>query len=660
MKRLLLPLAFALAVFTGCGDDGPRPPAITISVSPSTVQLNGGETQQFTATVSNTVNTSVTWTVTGGGTIDSSGLYTAPSLVSSQASVTVTARVLADPSKAATGTISLMPIVVSIAPTSPSVGLVTTQPFTANVTGTSNSAVTWTIAGAGCSGTECGLIDSAGVYTAPWCLPSPATVSVTATSVADPTKSSTTTLTTVHSGPSLNGQYAFFFQGTDADGLTQSAGTFVAETDGHLSGGLEDTVRLSGVNTSLSFTGTHSSSCYRRGIITFNDSLSHTSSFAYALDATGDRARFIQLDSTGERGSGLLARQQTSAFDLSQTAGDFAFGYSGSETTMDRVGVIGQFTADGAGSITAGHIDVNLDGVSYANSALSGSYTLSTATGRGTAVFTGGAPLSTTYHLAYYVISVDEAFWISTDAPNSTTPFFGGRVLRQSGGPFALSSLNATGVFHLTGEINGSLQNADVAVGIITPDGSGALSGGPMDENYDTAVNNYSSLTGTYTVDGGGKGRGTIHLDMGGGSTRDLTFYLVSSNTAFLLDGTGSVAGPSVAVGFLEPRSGAPYSAASFEGTYYFGTWGLATQYVPVLSGVAIADGAGHLAGVGDESDIFGNYADVTVFVGSYSVPATGRIAFGPLVFYMISPTRGVVFEADDTQHQPSVIMIEQ
>jgi hypothetical protein len=324
------------------------------------------------------------------------------------------------------------------------------------------------------------------------------------------------------------------------------------------------------------------------------------------------------------------------------------------------VGVIGQFSADGAGNITAGSLDLNVDGASSSNAPLSGTYTLAPTTGRGTAILTAGPPVSRSYHLSYYMVSSDEAFWVSVESPGASTPLFGGRVLRQSGGPFALSSLNAAGVFDLTGKTNGSLQNADVAVGILTPDGGGNITGGPMDENYDTVISSYPTLTGTYSLDVGGKGRGTLRLDLGGGTTRDLTFYMVSANTAFLLDGTGTVAGPNVGVGFLQPRTGAPYSTATFQGTYYFGTWGMATDYVPVMSGVAIADGAGRLAGMGDESDIFGNDHNVGVFGGSYQVPANGRITFGPLVFYMISPSRGVVFEASDSQHQPSVIMIEQ
>ncbi len=69
----------------------PAPPAVVVTVSPSTASVSaGGGTQAFTATVENTSNTVVTWQVggvTGGnstvGTISTSGLYTAPATVPS-------------------------------------------------------------------------------------------------------------------------------------------------------------------------------------------------------------------------------------------------------------------------------------------------------------------------------------------------------------------------------------------------------------------------------------------------------------------------------------------------------------------------------------------------------------------------------------------------
>ncbi len=80
-----------------------------MTVSPSTVTLNASQTQLFTATVANSTNTAVTWSLSpaGLGTIDSTGLYTAPSTVTSSQKVTVTATSVADPTKTGTATVTL-------------------------------------------------------------------------------------------------------------------------------------------------------------------------------------------------------------------------------------------------------------------------------------------------------------------------------------------------------------------------------------------------------------------------------------------------------------------------------------------------------------------------------------------------------------------------
>jgi hypothetical protein len=70
---------------------------------------------QFAAAVSNTTNTAVTWAVTtpNGGTIDATGLYTAPTIAANlPASVTITATSQADTSKVGTATETLKPATV--------------------------------------------------------------------------------------------------------------------------------------------------------------------------------------------------------------------------------------------------------------------------------------------------------------------------------------------------------------------------------------------------------------------------------------------------------------------------------------------------------------------------------------------------------------------
>src|SRR4029077_19848621 len=146
----------------GCSSNSvsvnPDPPAVTISISPTAASVVTTKTQPFTATVTNATNTAVTWQVngvTGGdsahGTISASGLYTAPSAVPNPATVTVSAISQADPTKSASATMTITasqnPVVISISPTVASVVTTQTQPFTATVTNTTNTTVTWQVNG---------------------------------------------------------------------------------------------------------------------------------------------------------------------------------------------------------------------------------------------------------------------------------------------------------------------------------------------------------------------------------------------------------------------------------------------------------------------------------------------------------------------------------
>jgi hypothetical protein len=94
-------------------------------------------------------------------------------------------------------------ITVSVSPASLSIAEGQTGTFTATVNNDSkNQGVTWTISGPGCSGASCGQLSAdasasgaAITYTAPVTLPNPASVTLTATSVTDTTKSSTAPIT---------------------------------------------------------------------------------------------------------------------------------------------------------------------------------------------------------------------------------------------------------------------------------------------------------------------------------------------------------------------------------------------------------------------------------------------------------------------------------
>lgn len=167
--------------------------AASIQVTPATATLNGGQTQQFTATVSGITSIGVTWSISPQvGTIDpNGGLYTAPTAITSTQKVTVTATSTANPTLTGTATVTLQAppsISVAVSPTTASLNAGQTQQFTATVQN-STLGVTWSLS------TPLGSVDSTGLYTAPSAISGTQKVSVTATSVEDPTKSASATVT---------------------------------------------------------------------------------------------------------------------------------------------------------------------------------------------------------------------------------------------------------------------------------------------------------------------------------------------------------------------------------------------------------------------------------------------------------------------------------
>jgi hypothetical protein len=180
-----------------------------VSVAPGTANVFLGATQPFTASVTNTANGTVTWSVSGTGcagaqcgTIDANGMYTAPQVMPMAAVVAVRATSVADPSRSSTAQVTIVSdVAVSVMPASPGVLLGATQQFNASVTATGNPNrdVLWSVNGVAGGNPMVGLITPTGFYTAPQILPSPASVTVTATSVADAAKAGST-MATISSG----------------------------------------------------------------------------------------------------------------------------------------------------------------------------------------------------------------------------------------------------------------------------------------------------------------------------------------------------------------------------------------------------------------------------------------------------------------------------
>ena len=177
---------------------------IAVALNPTTATLTTAATRQFTATVTNTANTGVTWSVNlvvGGdstvGIISSNGLYTAPAAVPASA-VSVRATSVADTNVFSVATVTVQPPPPPVVAVSPGLASVTagqTKQFSATVTGAANTAVNWSVNTIPGGNSTVGTISASGFYSAPLSVPTPASVTIRATSVADMTASAAASLT---------------------------------------------------------------------------------------------------------------------------------------------------------------------------------------------------------------------------------------------------------------------------------------------------------------------------------------------------------------------------------------------------------------------------------------------------------------------------------
>ena len=149
------------------------PAPITVTLSPGSAQINTGGTQQFSANVQNTPNTTVSWSVDGApggnasvGTVSPAGLYSAPGTAGSH---TITAASVADSTKSANATVTVIvpSPTVSVSPSSVSVPLSGTQQYNAAIQNSATTSVNWSVDGVAGGDSTTGQISASGLYTAP-------------------------------------------------------------------------------------------------------------------------------------------------------------------------------------------------------------------------------------------------------------------------------------------------------------------------------------------------------------------------------------------------------------------------------------------------------------------------------------------------------------
>jgi hypothetical protein len=217
-------LTASTLLLTNCGGSaGPQYSYqnVTITVTPQITSLPINGSQTFTATVTNAPPDQISWLLAGGSPIagnfstgngwqvsGTSVTYTAPSappiinpndagVVHIYASVPNAPPGGAWTSAQASVNIAILgPVSVGISPATASLQLGTARFFSGYAAGSTNKSLSWQVNGIAGGGTATGTIDATGRYMAPTVMPMTGnTVTVTAVSQADPTKSASATVT---------------------------------------------------------------------------------------------------------------------------------------------------------------------------------------------------------------------------------------------------------------------------------------------------------------------------------------------------------------------------------------------------------------------------------------------------------------------------------
>ena len=442
------------------------------------------------------------------------------------------------------------------------------------------AGVKWSVR---CSAADCGSFNpaqtgsnEAAIYTPPSTLPSPATVSVTATSMSDASKSASATiqLTAAATRPLADGTYVFHLSGLDGNGPYYLAGAFKV-VDGAIAAGEQDySDAILGSNDAL---------------VAGHSSLKTTGGTIQIILATANTAVGVNGIETIRCTSVSPTRLLISEFDPAATAtgsidlqtsaaapsGGYAFAVQGTDTNNGNPLVLGGIlTLDGA-ALTAGSsvFDWNDGGTVLQNQAFaSGSVTARDAFGRVTLdlVPTAGSQVPE-LKLTAYIVGSDRLQLIE-DQSDALNANLGGTALGQgsNAGQFSIASVAGSSYAHGT---LGAEASGGGAAPLTLAGGFGLNADGTVGGRMafaDSNVQQGNDISGVYTVDPTGR----VTLKQIALATTGVTL-----NFQLYLDGNGN--GLVIGVDSFQVTEGVAYNQVSGQalgGAYALSAQGIASS----------------------------------------------------------------------------------
>lgn len=341
------------------------------------------------------------------------------------------------------------------------------------------------------------------------------------------------------------------------------------------------------------------------------------------------------------------------ASPMAMLNGQFAIELSGFDLTGETLGVVGSITADGAGSVTGGSIDLNRNRAPSVHIApVTGTYTLDSKMQGDISLIT--APESDRPLTFSFTLAADMSGMITGSDSNGVA--LSGRLQRQDRAAFSLAKISRNFVFKLESNSPDRLAT----VGELSIGGNSILSGiADVSKSGIDPVFAGVPIAGRLTAPPGANGRGTFTLATPAENSLFI-FYVASDSRLFLLETNSDSVTRTRQLGLAE-RQMLPFTPATANASSRVRASGFDTQVssfgaVSLIGSIAIQN-LSHATLSWDATN-----AVTTVSVDSLRSdlitfdPSTGRgtiaIANGfvnnfadSVVFYLASPGEGFLID---------------
>ncbi len=359
----------------------------------------------------------------------------------------------------------------------------------------------------------------------------------------------------------------------------------------------------------------------------------------------------------------------TGSFSNASLSGSYVYTISGFDlgnngTPYREAGV---FTVDGNGNITSGTDDFTegASGISPANA--TGTYSIS-SDGTGTLSFNLNGVAGSGPNFYITLASTGKFYMIEGDTSANA---YG--IAEQQDATAAAATPSGSYAFriHPVGAAQGlssMVGQMTISAGIITGS-TDVIQGSAFDNNTGAPLDiTTGSLTAPSTATGStGRGTGSFADSLG---TTTFNYYIVDGNNIrFLLNEATAVG-----VGRAALQSGAPFTNASFTGSYAFGSRGDdaiggTLNYNDVATVGQLVAGNGAITSGEYDSAQAGTQIDAgTAFTGTYNVASNGRVVvtLSPgigtttqQVFWLASPSLAYFISDDPTKAEDGIAQLQ-